>query len=98
VNSCTYLNSAELYNPTTGTISNTGSMATARSAPAVLLGNGKVLVTGGINCDSSGNCASLQSAEIYDPGSGTFSSARLEGTLLTQLSATHHIGQHSCPN
>jgi hypothetical protein len=74
-NSCTYLNSAELYNPTTGTIANTGSMATARSAPAVLLGNGKVLVAGGLNCDPSGDCASLQSAEIYDPNSGTFSGA-----------------------
>ena len=73
--SCTYLNSAELYNPNSGTTANTGPLATARSAPAVLLGNGKVLIAGGYACDASGNCASLRSAEIYDPAVGTFSSA-----------------------
>jgi hypothetical protein len=73
--SCTYLNSAELYNPSTSTITNTGNMAAARTAPAVLLGNGRVLVAGGYSCDSSGNCTSLSSAEIYDPVAGTFSSA-----------------------
>jgi hypothetical protein len=73
--SCIYLNSAELYNPASGTIANTGSMASARTAPAVLLGNGKVLITGGYSCDASGNCSSLSSSEIYDPNTGTFSSA-----------------------
>ena len=73
--SCTYLNSAEMYSPTSGAFANTGSMATSRTAPAVLLGNGKVLIAGGYSCDSSGNCASLSSAEIYDPNAGTFSGA-----------------------
>jgi hypothetical protein len=74
--SCVYLSSAELYNPTTSTFNFTsGSMATARSAPAVQLNSGKVLVAGGYTCDSSGNCTSLSSAEIYDPIAGTFSSA-----------------------
>ena len=73
--SCTYLSSAELYNPSSGSVTNTGSLATPRTAAAVLLGNGKVLVAGGLSCDSSGNCASLSSAEIYDPGAGTFSLA-----------------------
>jgi hypothetical protein len=73
--SCTYLNSAELYTPNTGTFAITGGMATARSAPAVLLGSGKVLIAGGFSCDSNGNCTSLRSAEIYDPASGTFSGA-----------------------
>ncbi len=74
--SCTYLSSAELYNPATGAFAYTGGpMATARSAPAVQLNSGKVLVAGGFACDSSGNCSSLQSAEIYDPIAGTFSSA-----------------------
>jgi len=65
----------ELYTPSTATFATTGSMSATRSAPAILLGNGKVLVAGGYSCDSNGNCASLKSAEIYDPVSGTFSSA-----------------------
>ena len=73
--SCTYLNSAELYNPGSSAFTNTGTMATARSAPAVLLSTGKVFVAGGYTCDGSGNCSSLTSAEIYDPTAGTFSSA-----------------------
>jgi hypothetical protein len=72
---CTYLNSAEIYNPNSGHFTNTGSILAARSAPAILLGNGKVLIAGGYSCDSSGNCASLNTAEIYDPVAGTFSNA-----------------------
>jgi uncharacterized protein YjdB len=81
--SCAYLNSAELYNPGTGAFANTGSMATARSAPGVLLNTGKVLIAGGYACDGSGNCSSLASAEIYDPTAGTFSSA---GTMTVARS------------
>ncbi len=73
--SCTYLNTAELYSPGLGTFAYTGNLATARSAPAILLGNGKVLVAGGYSCDANGNCASLSSAETYDPNSSTFTSA-----------------------
>jgi hypothetical protein len=73
VGSCSYLSSSEIYNPNSESFTNTGSLATARTAPAVLLGNGKVLIAGGYSCDASGNCASLQSAEIYNPASGTFS-------------------------
>ena len=68
--SCTYLTSAESYNPDTGKFTYTGSLATARSAPAVLLPNGNVLIAGGYSCDSSGNCSSLVSAEIYHPDFG----------------------------
>lgn len=73
--SCSYLSSAEIYHPNSGTITTAANLATARSAPAILLGTGKVLVAGGYACDSNGNCTSLQSAEIYDPASGTFGSA-----------------------
>jgi hypothetical protein len=81
--SCTYLNSAELYNPDSSLFANSGTMATARSAPTVLLNNGKVLVAGGYSCDGSGNCSSLSSAEIYDPATGTFGSA---GTMTVARS------------
>jgi hypothetical protein len=83
--SCSYLNSAEIYDPIADTFSNTGSLATARSAPAVLLNTGKVLVAGGYTCDGSGNCSSLNSVELYDPNAGTFSSA---GTM-TQSRTGH---------
>ena len=81
--SCSYLNSAELYDPVAGTFAYTGSLAMARAAPAVLLGNGKVLVAGGYACDGSGNCASLSAAELYDSNQGSFSSA---GNMTTPRS------------
>jgi hypothetical protein len=76
---CTYLSSAELYDPAAGTSTNTGSMATARSAPAVALANGQVLIAGGFTCNTSGTCFSVGNAEVYDPASGTFSST---GSLI----------------
>jgi len=61
---------AELYDPTTGTSSYTGSMNTARQQhTATLLNNGTVLIAGGAG---SGNNP-LASAELYNPATGTFS-------------------------
>ncbi len=62
------LDTAELYDPTTGTFTATGSMKVARSASAAaLLADGRVLVVGGQN----GNHA-VATTEIYDPATGTF--------------------------
>ncbi|MHB8958319.1 MAG: Kelch repeat-containing protein [Candidatus Limnocylindrales bacterium] len=70
------LATAELYDPRTGTWSQTGAMRYARHHPSVArLGGGRVLVWGGV--DSGGTSAS-EPAEIYDPGQGRF---RLAPTL-----------------
>ena len=71
--------SAELYDPATGTWTATGSMGTIRAEhTATLLSDGRVLVAGGIFDPRNAGMGSslLTSAELYDPGSGTWTYAR----------------------
>jgi large repetitive protein len=71
-----YLSSAELYNPSTGSWTITGSMTTARqSHQAVLLSKGQVLVAGGNNASGT-----LASAELYNPATGTWTAT---GSMIT---------------
>jgi hypothetical protein len=71
-----YLSSAELYNPSTGSWTFTGSMTTARqSHQAVLLPNGHVLVAGGNNASGT-----LASAELYNPSTGAWTAT---GSMIT---------------
>jgi Kelch motif len=70
------INSAELYNRTTGTWASTGSMHVARTlARSVLLSNGSVLVMGGCLNDCLGTATN--SAELYNPTTGTFTATGL---------------------
>jgi len=68
------LTSAELYDPVAGTWSPTGSLAVPRFGHIATLMTsgpniGKVLVMGGRNASNP----TLSSAELYDPGTGTWS-------------------------
>jgi hypothetical protein len=71
------VNSAELYDPATGTFATTGPMISPRYAhSATLLPNGKVLLAGGLgdgtNAGIAGPPPTLDSAELYDPTTGMF--------------------------
>jgi hypothetical protein len=64
---------AELYEPSTGAFSPTGSMTATRGGDtATLLPDGRVLFAGGYNCGPGGADGIWSSAELYDPATGTF--------------------------
>src|SRR5437764_8653897 len=69
------LASAELFDPSTGKWSLTGSLNTARELDAgTRLANGQALVAGGINCDIlNQTCTIFTSAELYDSTKGKWS-------------------------
>ena len=67
--------SAELYDQATGKWTVTGNLNIARDLhKETLLPNGKVLVSGGLQCDPmGGDCTTYASAELYDPTTGMWS-------------------------
>ena len=81
------INSAELYNPTGGTFTYTGTMNVSRfNHTATLLTDGQVLLAGGYSsCPST--CTSDATAELYDPIAGNF--------MSTQALTTARSGQTS---
>ncbi len=77
---------AELYNPDTGSWTATGNMITARmDHTATQLPNGEVLVVGGADYTDLSSSPTVfkvaASAELYDPGTGSWS---VTGSMSTQ--------------
>ncbi len=73
------VDSAEIYDPSTGTFAVTGNMIFGHVCQqANLLGNGTVLIVGG-----SGANGRVPNAEIYDPATGTFTAT---GTYASDTS------------
>jgi hypothetical protein len=88
--------SAETFDPATGNFSATGSLVQARAHhTATLLANGRVLVIGGTQIMPPGGGGappaevSLDTAEIYDPSTGTFQTAGKLVVARDSHSATH---------
>jgi hypothetical protein len=86
------LNTAELFDPTSGTFSQTGSLGTARTAhTATLLKDGTVLVIGGLDYAARVGVVyetALTSSELFDSTKGTFAPAASMVTPRAEHSAT----------
>jgi hypothetical protein len=81
-----FASAATLYDPATGTWAATGAMTISRAWPtASLLGSGKVLVAGGVQ-DVAGSHVFTNTAELYDPATGTWSAT---GSLVGGVRALH---------
>ena len=82
--------SAEIYNPSTGKWTTTGSMLKGRAEfVAVLLPNGRVLVAGGCTSYSTNGCVAVTTAaELYNPSTGKWNSTGAMRAARMAMTAT----------
>ena len=81
---------AEIYNPATGDFAPTGSMTSPRMGhSATRLPDGRVLIAGGYNTGIvNGEFGVSETAEIYDPATGTFTATGNMGARRSRHTAT----------
>jgi len=83
------LDSAELYDPVTGTWSMTGHLSRPRADhTATLLADGRVLVAGGDTSAAPPDFGRTSTAELYDPATGTWTLTGSMGTTRSWHTAT----------
>jgi MYXO-CTERM domain-containing protein len=88
-NNLVALSSTEIYDPSTGMFTGGGTMTAPRMMhAAVPLASGKVLLLGGFDSPNLTTEIYLSSAEIYDPGAGTFTATGSMTTTRDSLAAT----------
>jgi len=88
-NATALLDSAEVYDPTTGSFSPTGDLAAPRAAAAsALLPDGRVLIAGGTTSTNSSTGAPTATAELYDPVTGAFARTGSMASALERRSAS----------
>jgi hypothetical protein len=84
-----YIGTAEIFDPSTGQWTTTGSLAQARSwHSATLLNNGTVLIVGGKNGRDDVGDRAAHVSEIYDPASGLWSGTPSQGPQTFSHTAT----------
>jgi hypothetical protein len=82
-----FLVSSELFDPASGSWTNTGSLGTARREhTATLLPNGRVLVTGGFG--SAGSSGYQAGSEVYDPATGVWTGSGVMHTARDRHAST----------
>lgn len=83
-------NSSEIYDPSTGVWSKAGEMPNDHGigSSATLLNDGKVLIAGGGERNVDGSPMAVSHVDIYDPGTGQWSSASNMATAELDHTAT----------